>query len=499
MGQDDPDSAWGIDPGTCTPGEVHSCGGGVLARRARTRDGRAVVLVAPDPGLGDATTVDAQAALLEALAQDGAGALPRVLGRAPGRYVREDAAPWRRGGGRRSATIGDPRTEERRAQASVRDRLEAVLDRLHAADHVLGLTGHDGLGFRPDGSVMIRDLSALSAGATLAGRLADQRWLDAVLGDAGRTLRRRSDAVPPPWIDEARDAHGTVAPETEAEPSALIERAPAPRGGAAVVDDETTRRVGAGSRRPARIWTPLGAVDGGPEHAVQPWSQESGRPWSARLPAGEEARRAPLRERLGSGATSAAQRGRLLLHGRAPFAWRGLVLGAAAVCVLTVLVVLAVSPVGSPQAEAEGTATGTAEASSAASASPGPSRAVAPADPAGLVGALASARREHLAAGVEDTATAPGSPAADQDARLAEAYRRVTVTGWTTSVVSAELTACDTAAGTASIRARVRESERVLTLADGSSRTVPATPEHEVVLHLVWIDGRWLLERVEEL
>ncbi len=486
-------AAWGIDPGSCTPGETQSSGGGVRARRARTRDGRGVVLAGPEPGIGDAGDVDAQADLLERLAAEGVEALPRVLGRAPGAYVREDAAAWRPGGGRRSAVAGDPRTAERLAQAAVRERLEAALDRLHAADHVLGLTGREGLGFRPDGTVMIRDLSALAPGATLAGRLADQRWLDSVLGDAGRTLRRRADAAPAPWIDDADGTGpGPAAGGAErSDPPAVspLQAPPPPSAPRAASDDAPTRRVAAEERRPARMWSPLAARAGDAGLVVQPWSQESGRPWSARLPAGRDAGR-------GEGAAaSMLRRWRRSLQGRAPFAWRGLAVGAAAVCALTVLIVLATVPGTSPQAEAEGAST--ASAAPGAEDAAAEESAVEPADPVGLVGVLASARREHLVAGVEDTATAPGSPAADQDARLAEAYRHVTVTGWTTTVVSAEVIACDTTAGTASIRARISESERTLTLPDGTVRTVPAVPEHEVVLHLVWLDGRWLLERVD--
>lgn len=121
----------------------------------------------------------------------------------------------------------------------------------------------------------------------------------------------------------------------------------------------------------------------------------------------------------------------------------------------------------------------------------------APSDPRALVAGLALARRAHIVDGAADTATLPGSPAADADARLADAYAGRTVTGWSTQVASAEVVANDPASGTSVIRARISEAECSVVEASGEVHTVPAVPDHEVLLALQMRDGRWLITSVE--
>lgn len=122
-----------------------------------------------------------------------------------------------------------------------------------------------------------------------------------------------------------------------------------------------------------------------------------------------------------------------------------------------------------------------------------------PADPAGLVSDLASARREHLVGGAEDAATERGSTARALDDRLATAYRDISVSGWRTDVQSASVVSSDTAEGTLRIRARITESARTLRYADGRTRSVPASPPHDVELTLVVQDGRWVIREIRGL
>lgn len=439
-----------LDPARCRlVGEVRRTAQRV-EHRAVSPTGAPVLVVRAVPG-ADPADVLYEADLLVTLAGRGASAFPEVLGRSASAYVREEATPWSIRRGRRSADVGSPRTQERRAQAAAREALDGSIARLHEQGRVLGLTGLEGLGVRDDGSVMIRDLSRLAPSGTVRGRLADQRWIDGVLGDQGRTLRRRVDGHDAPAGHGWSSASGDASP---ADPGPLAPDA-----------------------------LPGRSADGGPAGMETRSDTARPAPASMREAAGSPPRRRRIMERSGR---------------RAPVSWRVYLAGAAVVCAGTTAAVLAGAGAQSPPDLGPSISATPAptflDSTGRPTTAPGP--AVRPADPRGLLEALAAARREHLIGGAPDTATAPGSPAAEEDARLAEAYRDVAVSGWVTRVASAEVVAVDGEAGTASLRATVQESERSLTATDGTSRTVPASPEHEIVADLVWEDGRWVLHAV---
>lgn len=439
-----------LDPARCRLlGEVRRTAQRV-EHRAVSPAGAPVLVVRAAPG-ADPAEVLGEADLLVALAGRGASAFPQVLGRSASAYVREEATPWSIRRGRRSADVGSPRTQERRAQAAAREALDGSIARLHEQGLVLGLSGLEGLGVRDDGSVMIRDLTHLAPNGTVRGRLADQRWIDGVLGDQGRTLRRRIDGHDAPAGDGSALVSGDA---SSGGPGPL---APDPLAGPSVSGGSGGIGTRSDAARPLPV--PMRAGVGTP----------------------------PRRRRV-------AERSRR----RAPVSWRIYLAGAAVVCAGTAAAVLAGAGEQSPPDVGPSIAATPAPTPPAPTGRPttasGP--AVRPEDPRALLEALAAARREHLIAGAPDTATAPGSPAAEEDARLAEAYQDVAVSGWVTRVASAEVVAVDAEAGTASVRATVQESARSLTATDGTSRTVPASPEHEIVADLIWEDGRWVLHAV---
>lgn len=421
-----------LAPSACTAIE-HVTGDELrVVESARSPAGRRVVVVrAIAPG-GIAGVLE-EARLLGELEAAGATALPRVLGTSATAYVREDAPPWGARLGRRRAETGSPATAERVALAAARELLDASVSALHERGYVLGLEGREGLALRPDGSVVVTELGSLRRAEDLASRRADQRWVDGVLGDQGRTLRRRHETL-------------TIAPRTS--------------------DGERE--------------TP---VRSGPAAAPPAGSDDTGRSGAWAPPA------TPRRETMGRRARRRRPR---------PRRPRRLLAGAVAVALVSMTLTLLIAtraeaPTGS-RTTARPAATRPTE--SVAEAPAETSAVVAPEDPVALVAALASARRAHVVGKAGDSATLPSSPAAQEDGRLAEAYAGIDVAGWETQVVSAEVTALDTAAGTATVRARVAESPCTLTYADGSSRVVPAAAEHDVELRLAWEDGRWLLTEV---
>src|SRR5699024_1872467 len=121
----------------------------------------------------------------------GLTAAPAVLGIEDDGYVREVAPPLAPRTGRRASRTGTPATAERAALGRARDDLDALVDALHERSWLLGARPGGGLGIRRDGSVILLDLDGLRPGEGLAERRADRRWVDSVLHDEQRTLRRR--------------------------------------------------------------------------------------------------------------------------------------------------------------------------------------------------------------------------------------------------------------------------------------------------------------------
>ena len=141
-------------------------------------------------------SVTAEMQLLAALEVAGISAAPDVIGMEEDGYIRETAPPLARRRGRRAADGGAPATGERVAQARAREDLEAFVASLHERGWVLGAPRGRGLGVRADGSVLVLDLSGMRREQSLAVRSADLHWIDSVLEDEERTLRRRVHALP---------------------------------------------------------------------------------------------------------------------------------------------------------------------------------------------------------------------------------------------------------------------------------------------------------------
>lgn len=464
--------AGAIPPEACRLGpEVAAARGLRVVRGTDPTGGRVEVVLPLRPA--DGPLVQAEADLLTELAASGATAFPRVLGRSDRGYVREAASAWSSGRGRRSAEVVSARTGERRALAAAREALDASIAVLHRSGRVLGLTGLEGLGIRGDGSVVVCDLAHVRDDTSSQGRMGDQHWIDGLLGVQGQTLRRR------------------VAVEE-------------PDGEAAPARDPAPSTVGAAARE-----SPLGALAPSPR-PPRAWSQEHGVPWSVRLP-GEAA--APLRGADGrpqraSRAHLPHDRGRRMPAGPAGTGRRSARRGAGARRVVAAAAAVAAAVVaGMLVAQAASSDAGGADpvagerprpaASSPSTARGAPAEATALlSDPRTLVEQLSVARRDHIAGRTADLATVPGSAAAGQDARLADAYAGTDIQGWSTRVTAAEVTGQDPGAGTATVRASISETERTLVAVDGSTSVVPASAEHGVVLELAWTDGAWRIEAV---
>jgi hypothetical protein len=140
--------------------------------------------------------VTAEMQLLASLEVSGITAAPDVLGIEEDGYVRETAPELARRRGRRAAGAASPATGERLAQARAREDLEALVAALHERGWVLGAPRGRGLGVRADGRVVVLDLSGLRREEGLSARSADLHWIDSVLEDEERTLRRRIHALP---------------------------------------------------------------------------------------------------------------------------------------------------------------------------------------------------------------------------------------------------------------------------------------------------------------
>lgn len=494
---------------------------GVVVRSAIGPDAGRVVVMSADGPEGAARLEDL-ALLLDRMQAAGVAAMPRVLGVEPGSLVHEDGAVWSSGRGRRVDPLGSPATCERVAVSAARESLEAMLGALHASGIVLGLAGRPGLAIRADGTVLVRDLSRVHEDESLAARLADRRWLDEVLGDDDRTLlrprtaeatRAASDGAQRRWGGSLA-AFGTpssprIAPEAEtSEPPGL--EGPGPGTMRRAVGLEAVGLAVEETHGQQDVpWLPAASLAA--------WSSPAAGADPSETANASLSPSATVRPRLG-------ERARTVVSAR-PLSWRALAVTAASVSVLTATAVLIGVPGGdaastqgrqqgvraasAPSPSVSAAPTGAAPQSaapsstgsgSAAPSNVGPSSTAPPIDdPAALVSSIALARRERIIGGAADVTTLPGSPASEQDARLAEAYAGRTVTGWSTTVLTAEVIAFDSERGAATVRARIQESERTVTAPDGSVTNVAASPEHDVVLELVWSDGRWLVQRVEGL
>ncbi|PWH05652.1 hypothetical protein DEO23_10570 [Brachybacterium endophyticum] len=402
------------------------------------------------------------AGLLTELNEIPVRAAPRLLDAGGGGLLLERSVPLRSGSGRRRAEAhrASPSSAERRALVTAREDLDALVDALHGRGWGVGLAPGGGLGTRRDGSVVLADLRGLAPGPAGRERLADQHWVDSVLEDQDRTLRRRIDQGP------------AAGPRSEAD-------GPRPAGSARA-DPE-----------------PLGRGILGPEsidhrHRAAPSARPRSRNGERSLAGRRRGGHPPVPRRLA-----------LVLAG-------GLLVLAGGATALAM---------GSEHRAAEaphpGTATGadhgtgpgaTRETRSGTSA--GPRGAVPRSDPAGVEASitdprefaqeLATMRHGYVTGAGEESAALPGSPAADQDDQVRDAYADAQVAGEGPQVTGAVLEKIDDEEGTARLRVSSEQGELRVRMPDGVVRVRAAHPAAEIRLELErGDDGAWRVREVD--
>ncbi|HIY24260.1 MAG TPA: hypothetical protein H9837_08155 [Candidatus Brachybacterium merdigallinarum] len=391
-----------------------------------------------------------EAQLLAALEVEGLRAAPSVLSLEDDGYVREAAPSQTPRRGRRSADDATPGTEERRAAAGARDDLEALISSLHARGWVLGAAPGQGLGIRSDGTVVVNDLSGLFATSGISPRLDDQLWIDSVLHDQQRTLKRRIDQLDPVPVPD-----GLPSPRPEADRERTTERGGlVPAGGAA----ETEGDGGSESSCAAEECREADERDGA-ERLALPRPRGAGRRMRGRWLG------AP-REILGQ----LTSRSRALLAG-------GVLLGG------TLLGVGAWAMLPAP---------------APAPAAPDPvAVSVAPSieDPRRVADELATARHAYVIGASDAPVSRAGSPAREQDDAVRAAYAELTVAGDYPVVHSAELVAAPDAEGIARLSIESSTPAQEVLTADGTARQLPETGTVRVELTVQWDGNAWQITR----
>lgn len=370
--------------------------------------------------------------LLASLEIDQITAAPAVLELEEDGYLREAAPAIRHHSGRRAAEAAAPSTGERHALASARQALDTLIDALHEQEWVLGAQTGGGLGVRADGTVVVLDLRGLRRDQSLAARQGDRRWVDSVLQDQDRTLRRRVHLAPP------RDEAAASPVGSPAEPPAAPPALPTPR-------------------RMRRRRDSLGAADRAPEaHGTRA--------------EGESTLLDPVREVL----RQPRLRGIALLSGA--------------------LVLLVCAGIGAGTWRMQQHDATAAEQPPAAPAAPGEDAArPAPGieDPQMLVAELAGARHAYVTGLSSQPVSAPGSPALAEDDAVRAAYSRFTVVSGGPVIHSAEVLVPPDEEGIAVLRAVTSTEELELEDRTGEVTTVPATSPVTVRLELRWNGEQW--------
>ena len=388
-----------------------------------------------------------EAQLLAALEVEGLRAAPSVLRLEDDGYVREAASAQTPRRGRRSADDATPGTEERRATAGARDDLEALIGSLHARGWVLGAAPGQGLGIRSDGTVVVNDLSGLCAASGISPRLDDQLWIDSVLRDQQRTLKRRIDQLDPGPVP---DGLPSPRPETDQERTmegggfVLAAGVVGPEG-----DGESERSCAAEERREA-------AERDGAEQLGLPRPRGVGRRMRGRWLG------AP-REILGQ----LTSRSRALLAG-------GVLIGGSLLGVGAWAMLPAPAPAPAPVAE---------------SAAPGIE------DPRQVADELAAARHAYVIGASDAPVSRAGSPAREQDDAVRAAYAELTVAGDYPVVHSAELVAAPDAEGIARLSIESSTPAQEVLTADGTARQLPETGTVRVELTVQWDGNAWQITR----
>lgn len=426
----------------------------VVRVKARTERGRAAV--------------GAEMQLLAALEVDAVAAAPEVLEIEDDGYVREAGALVTRRKGRRSAPSTTPGVGERKVLARAREDLDTLITALHERGWVLGASPGEGLAMRGDGSVTVQDLGGLRKQSSAMAQVDDRLWVDSVLHDQDRTLRRRIDgpAAAPPVTS------GMWARERAND----LDRAGLP-GRAGL--EEQTADAGDGPEIPAAPPAPL------PEPRAL--RRRDGAGSRSLVPGGASARRDLL-----------ATLGTVVLA--------GVLLGGVAWSMMPREGSTEPQPavVTAPAAGGHAPAASSAPDSSpgdAADPPPGDAGAASAlragpeiADPLALASELAEARHAYVT-GTSDTAiTAEGSSARLQDDAVREAYSDIVVTGGEPEVHSAHILSAAATDGTVHLSVETSTSAHTTVGPDGTTRQVPASGRATVHLELRWDGNAWSVE-----
>lgn len=407
--------------------------------------------------------VQAEAQLLASLEVAGITAAPAVLELEEEGYQREWVPLLKVGSGRRAAGVDAPPTGERHALARAREALDALVDALHERGWVLGARSGQGLGIRPDGSVLVLDLQGLRRGDDVTARQDDRAWVDSVLRDRDRTLRRRvhrteSGVEDPSWTLGDLPAAGS-AERAEQAPDPGPGVRPRPRRAPAT---SPVRSVASASRRSA---------DGGATDRTRARGRtSSGRRGAARRVA------LPIREVLHQ-----PRLRRIALLSGAFVLLCGSVAGLGAWW-------------GQDRSE-PGPVVGSPTAGSTMEPAPLPAPQIE--DPQMLVAELAGARHAYVTGLSDEPSSAPGSIALEEDRRLRDAYEGTTVSGGGPVVHSAEVIEQAEDGETAVVHAETSMEEVQVMRSGGEATTVPGTEAAAVELVLRWDGRRWLILSAE--
>lgn len=416
-------------------------------------------------------SVTAEMQLLAALEVAGISAAPDVIGMEEDGYIRETAPPLARRRGRRAADGGAPATGERVAQARAREDLEALVAALHERGWVLGAPRGRGLGVRADGSVLVLDLSGLRREQSLAVRSADLHWIDSVLEDEERTLRRRVHALPgggapsldlPGLLDAPVGAGPADPPELPG-------------------DQGEPERPDAGQEEAAEeAEVEVDAADAG-SVAPLPAPRLRRARTEARAAGGADA--GSSRRRRSGGALSAVlgqrrHRRTALLSGAVVLA---LGLGAAAAITLT-------TDRPEPARQAPAVVAGGAH-SGAGTSQEGQVPEIE--DPWALAAELAGSRHSYLTGASDVPVAAEGGVAQEEDERIRTSYEGYEVQGSGPVVHEAELIEGPDEDGRAVLRVLVSTEAGQVREGSGIVQETPNSGAAQVDLVLVWDGARW--------
>ena len=412
-------------------------------------------------------SVTAEMQLLAALEVAGISAAPDVIGMEEDGYIRETAPPLARRRGRRAADGGAPATGEGVAQGRAREDLEAFVASLHERGWVLGAPRGRGLGVRADGSVLVLDLSGMRREQSLAVRSADLHWIDSVLEDEERTLRRRVHALP-----------GAGAPSLDL-PGFLVTPA------------------GTGPTDPPRVPGEQGVPDR--EDAAEADSAEADVAADASVVAPLPAprlRRARTQARAAGGGDTGSSRRRgsggalsavlgerrhrrtALLSGAVVLA---LGLGAAAAITLT-------TDRPEPARQAPAVVAGGAPSGAGASQE---GQVPEIEDPWALAAELAGSRHSYLTGASDVPGAAEGGAAQEEDERIRTAYEGYEVQGSGPVVHEAELLEGPDEDGIAVLRVLVSTEAGQVREGSGIVQETSDSGAYQVDLVLVWDGARW--------